>query len=146
MLSMFEVSDLPRSQAVRVPETMALCDVERLASEQPGCVVVVMEGFGRTLGIVEIGTIRDMARYAPEAPVGMHATMTVVEVPPTMCLVDAVRAVSEPGVGALLVQDGEASIIAREALLAFDSWPTLLTARMARLAKVLDLQQSVQGA
>ena len=131
MLTLFEVQDLPLRRAVRIGEHTPVAEAARLASEVPA--VLVEDATGRVCGVVETRSIRLAAQERPERELGELSRSGVVAVAPTTCLVDAVRAVSGLGVGALLVTEGW--LITREELLDFDAWGTLVEARESRLAR-----------
>ncbi len=139
MLDQFEVADLPFKDVVILPETETLRAAWSLLQTKSSDLLVVTHVEGLIRGVVGAEVVGEVAALAPEGPLSRLSMLTVVEVTANTLLIDAIRLVSQNGVGALAVRrpTGEIKLVSRAALIDFNGWSFLLKARERRLAAQL---------
>lgn len=139
MLDEFEVADLPFKDVVIVRETESLQKAAALLRTKSADLVVITEVEGLIRGVVSSSVLAELAALAPDGPLSNLSLQSVVEVTASTPLIDAIRLVSQSGVGALAVRrhTGEIKLLSREALIDFDGWSSLLKARDRRRTSLL---------
>jgi predicted transcriptional regulator len=139
MLDQFEVADLPFKDIVILPETETLKKASALMASKASDLLVVTHVEGLIRGVVAAEVVTAIASFAPEGLLSRLAVQRVVEVSAQTRLLDAIRLVSQNGVGALAVRrhTGEMKLLSRESLVDFNGWSLLLKARDRRLASQL---------
>ncbi len=138
MLDQFEVADLPMQEVVTLPETTSLQRASAVLQQRNAELLLVTEPEGRAKGVLRADMVSELASLAPHGPLSRMSYLGLVEVPATTPLLDAVRVVSQSGIGALAVRHaGEIRLVSRDALLDFNAWQLLFRARARRLASRL---------
>jgi hypothetical protein len=137
MLDQFQVCDLPLLDVVLALETTPLRDVGvALESSDCRCVLVLDAGAGFR-GLAMRDTVLRHAGRLSDMRVGMLPLLGVVELAPSALLIDAARAVSTAGVGALVCRLGELSdpqVMLRDEMLNLTDWSPLQERRAQRQA------------
>jgi predicted transcriptional regulator len=136
MLARFEVRDLPLLPTLVVEETSAVKHALDLVGARAMEVVVVLHRGGDVRGVLEVEALRRLAQTVPDAAVGLLPTVAAESVPPSTTLLEALRRVTAPGLGALLVWRADAVAVAaltRAQLLALEDFEELERARQTRL-------------
>lgn len=135
MLDTFEVRDLPRQKTAQVLESTPVRVAAEMVKAGGLQFLAVMVPGEPLRGVVRGDAILRVAQRTPDAPVGLLPTMGVVQVLANTRLVDALRLVSQPHVGALLsIEEAGWWLVSRDELMGFTSWEPLVAARDARLA------------
>ncbi len=139
MLDQFEVADLPFKDVVILAETETLRSAASLMQSKSSDLLVITHIEGLIRGVVGAEVVNEVAALAPDGPLSRLSMLKVVEVTASTRLIDAIRLVSQNGVGALAVRrpSGEIKLVSRAALIDFNAWSLLLKARERRLASQL---------
>ena len=139
MLDQFEVADLPFKDVVILAETETLRKAASLMHSKSSDLLVITHIEGLIRGVVGAEVVNEVAALAPDGPLSRLSMLKVVEVTASTRLIDAIRLVSQNGVGALAVRrpTGEIKLVSRAALIDFNAWSLLLKARERRLASQL---------
>ncbi len=139
MLDQFEVADLPFKDVVVVKDSDSLEAAAAMLKDQASDLLVVTYPSGAIRGVAPADMITELATFAPRGPLRNLSMLSVIEVTSSTRLVDAIRMVSQSGVGALAVRKptGEFKLVGRESLIEFKSWALLVKARERRLASML---------
>lgn len=135
MLDQFQVRDLPLSDVILALETAPLkAVVSAIEAECVGVLVLDQDGTGR--GLVMRDAVLKHSSRLEAMNVGLLPALGVVELDPTSTLLDAARAVSRAGVGAIVCRVTEArdpQVMLRDAMLNITDWQPLIEARSRRL-------------
>jgi hypothetical protein len=135
MLDQFQVCDLPLLDVVLALESAPLRDVG-LALDASDCrCVLVLDANGGFRGLAMRDTVLRHAGRLSDLRVGMLPLLGVVERSASELLIDAARAVSTAGVGALVCRVDEATdpqVMLRDEMLNLTDWSPLLERRAQR--------------
>ena len=103
MLDQFEVADLPFKDVVILAETETLRKAASLMHSKSSDLLVITHIEGLIRGVVGAEVVNEVAALAPDGPLSRLSMLKVVEVTASTRLIDAIRLVSQNGVGALAV-------------------------------------------